>query len=391
MSRIPVLQFATEFRIGGTERHIVDLLRGLDASRFALQLACLRRSGELLDEIDSLGVPVEEYRIRGLFGLGTLRDQGRLVRQLRDHRIQLVHTYGFYPNVFALPAAYLASTPARVASVRDLGDLWTSWQRRVQKLACRLAHRVVVNAEAVRQRLISDGYPRERIRVIKNGIDLARFDANRRTGGLRRELGLGAGVPLVGVLSRLNPKKGVGVFVEAAAQLAAAFPEAVFLVVWDGGSRRELEGLTGRLGLGSRVRFTGFRRDVPAILSEMAVCVLPSLTEALPNVLLEAMAAGVPVVATRVGGNEEVVAHGITGLLVPPGKAEPLASALRVLLENPGRASEFGRAGRQRVRELFSFERMIRETESLYEELLEEVAHRKAFGRPGVRVEGSWS
>ncbi|PYQ10599.1 MAG: hypothetical protein DMH00_10625 [Acidobacteria bacterium] len=374
MSRIPVLQFATEFRIGGTERHIVDLLRGLDASRFALQLACLRRSGELLDEIDSLGVPVEEYRIRGLFGLGTLRDQGRLVRQLRDHRIQLVHTYGFYPNVFALPAAYLASTPARVASVRDLGDLWTSRQRRVQKLACRLAHRVVVNAEAVRQRLISDGYPRERIRVIKNGIDLARFDANRRTGGLRRELGLGAGVPLVGVLSRLNPKKGVGVFVEAAAQLAAAFPEAVFLVVGDGGSRRELEGLTGRLGLGSRVRFTGFRRDVPAILSEMAVCVLPS-----------------PVVATRVGGNEEVVAHGITGLLVPPGKAEPLANALRALLENPGRASEFGRAGRQRVRELFSFERMIRETESLYDELLEEVAHRKAFGRPVVRVEGSWS
>src|SRR5207249_9115782 len=182
------------------------------------------------------------------------------------------------------------------------------------------------------------------------------FDANRRTGGLRRELGLGAGVPLVGVLSRLNPKKGVGVFVEAAAQLAAAFPEAVFLVVGDGGSRRELEGLTGRLGLGSRVRFTGFRRDVPAILSEMAVCVLPSLTEALPNVLLEAMAAGVPVVATRVGGNEEVVAQGITGLLVPPGKAEPLANALRALLENPGRASEFGRAGRQRVRELFSFE-----------------------------------
>ena len=125
-----------------------------------------------------------------------------------------------------------------------------------------------------------------------------------------------------------------------------------------------------RLGIGGRVVFTGFRLDVPELLSEVAISVLPSLSEALPNVVLESMAAGVPVVATRVGGNPEVVEEGVTGLLVPPQDPAALAKAICRLLENPELASRYGRAGKQRIAEQFSLERMVRQTETLYLDLI---------------------
>jgi glycosyltransferase involved in cell wall biosynthesis len=165
--------------------------------------------------------------------------------------------------------------------------------------------------------------------------------------------------------------KGIQYFLDAAVILAERFPEARFLVVGDGESRRELEGHAGRLGLGRRVVFTGFRCDVPELLSEAEVCVLPSLSEGLSNALLESMAAGVPVVATRVGGNSEVVEDGLTGLLVPARNPAELAWATGRLLENKNLALSYGQAGMRRVQELFSMERSVRETEHLYERLLE--------------------
>lgn len=370
-SRVKLVQFTTLFAIGGTERHLVNLAQGLDPSRFELHFACLKRQGEFLSDIENLRAPVTEYGINSLYNRKAFQERLRFARYIRENHIQIVHTYNFYGNVFAIPAARLAGTPAIVASIRDTGAYLTSLQRRVQRLMCRAADRILVNAEAVRQWLIAERYPRQKIRVIPNGIDLARFGPRADGGHFRRELGLPPRAPLVAVLARLNPLKGVEDFLQAAPIIAGRFPQARFLIVGDGDSRRELEVSAARLGLHDRLVFTGFRADVPEVLSAVTVSVLPSLSEGFSNVVLESMAAGVPVVATTVGGNPEAVEDGVTGFLVPPRQPEALARAIGLLLENPQLAAQFGQAGRRRVTEHFSRDQMVRATERLYLDLLQ--------------------
>jgi L-malate glycosyltransferase len=393
---VKVLQFVNLFAIGGTERQVVNLAHGLDRSRFDLHFACFKRWGDFLADIEATGEPLAEYRIDSLYGGKTLRQQFRFARELRQSRVDIVHTYGFYPNVFAIPAARLAGARAVVASIRDTGDHLTAAQRGVQRLTCRLADAILVNAEAVKERLVEEGYGRDRITLISNGIRLSLFRSNRDD-RRRRELGVPPEAPLVAVFSRLTPLKGIEYFLEAAVIVAARFPQARFAVIGedqviqDGavvGSTysRGLAAYAASLGLGDRVTFTGFRLDVPELLAEVTVSVLPSLSEGLSNAVLESMAAGVPVVATAVGGNPEAVEDGVTGLLVPPRDVGSLARAISTLLEDRELAARLGRAGRQRVEERFSDERMVRDTENFYLSLLARKASRQRPSDPGVRT-----
>lgn len=369
--RLRLLEFLVDFRLGGTETQAVALATRLDPARFDVSLACMKRRGPLLDALRPRGIPCLEYPMPSLLSLAALAQGVRLARDLRRGRVQVVHAYGFYSNVFAVPAARLAGVPAVVASIRDMGDLWTPAQRRAQRIACRLADCVLVNAEAVRRQLVAEGYDPLKIAIVRNGVDLSRFAGASPKGRLRQELGLPAEAPLVAAISRLNPLKGIEYFLEAAAILAGRFPEARFLVAGEGAQREALEGRAERLGLGGRVAFLGARLDVPEILGEATVSVLPSLSEALSNVLIESMAAGVPVVATDVGGNPEVVEDGATGLLVPPCDGKALAWGIGALLEDPALAARMGRAARERALARFSIERMLRETGDLYTGLLQ--------------------
>jgi L-malate glycosyltransferase len=387
--RVRLLTFMTLFAIGGTERHVVSLADGLDYSRFDLQFGCLRRSGEFLTQLEARGLEVREYAVARLYGARTLGQQLRFAQHLRRQRIQIMHSYNFYPNVFAIPAARLARTPVVVASIRDTGAHLTQRQRKVQRLSCRLADHILVNAEAVRQWLTAEGYDPRRISVIRNGLDLSRFTPGE-DGSLRRELGIPEGAPIVAMLSRLSRMKGVEDFLDAAATVASRFEHVRFLVIGDNinpdGSayRRELEARAAQLGLASRVIFTGFRLDVPRLLSAVAVSVLPSLSEGLSNTILESMAAGAPVVATRVGGSAEALEDGVDGLLVPPRDPAALSRAIVWVLEHPEEARALGRRARARVAEEFSLARMIRETECLYTRLLESPARRKAVARISI-------
>jgi glycosyltransferase involved in cell wall biosynthesis len=370
---VPILQLVTNFKLGGTERHVTNLVRLLDRSRFDVRMACLGRFGEFLQSVEQDCGGVAEYPIRRLYGPATLRRQLQLAGDLRRRRIQVVHTYGFYANVFGLPAARLARVPLIVASIRDIGDHLSAGRRRLQRLACLLADGVLVNAEAVREHLVGEGFPSGKVTVIPNGINLGGFRSRPDPDALRRSLGLPAFGPLVTVVSRLNPMKGIEPFLEAAERIARRLPEARFLVVGDGepspgrtSYRARLEALAERPGLAGRVLFLGFRSDVADLLAASTVSVVPSLSEGLSNVLLESMAVGVPVVATRVGGNPEAVEHGVSGLLVAPGDASALAHAVVLLLEHPHLARCYGEAARQRVRDRFSDERMARATEDFY-------------------------
>jgi glycosyltransferase involved in cell wall biosynthesis len=368
--RLNVLQFVTLFGIGGTERQVLNLVQGLDMSRFGVEVACLKRWGALLPEIEATGVPITEYKTTSLYNHIAMWNQMRFLNHLRKGKVEIVHTYGFYSNVFGLPPARLAGAKV-LASIRDTGDHQTPMQKRVEKLYCRMADCVVTNAEAVRKRLTNEGYDAEKIVVIHNGIELARYARKPAELGLHRELGVPSNTPLVAVFARLNELKGIEYFLQAVAGLIERFDNVRFLIVGDGASRAPLEKYAGELGLNKHVVFLGFRLDVPTLLSEISVSVLPTLSEGLSNSLLESMAASVPVVATRVGGNPEVVQAGITGLLVPPRDAEALARAIGQFLEQPLIARKFGHAGRERVSQQFALEKMTRATAHLYEGLME--------------------
>jgi glycosyltransferase involved in cell wall biosynthesis len=370
-TRIRLLKMLTSFQIGGTERQVANLALGIHASRFDLHLACLRNKGELLRELESLDVPRPVFEIGRLYTPRTLWQGIRLVRYIKRHLIQIVHSYGFYPNVFAVPAARIAGASIIVASIRDRGDILTPVQRWIQKSVCRLADCILVNAEAIRDTLIGQGYCPDNIFVIRNGIVSSTPGRREKGAVLRQELGLPPSAPLVCVFSRLNSMKGVEYFIDAAALVAATFPEARFLIIGDGAKREELEARAKRLGLEQRVTFTGFRTDVPELLREAAISVLPSLSEGLSNSLLEAMASGVPVIAASVGGNPEIIEHDVSGLLVPARDSTALAAAISSLLHDPRLAARFGEAGRRRVAEVFSLERSVGEVESLYERLVE--------------------
>jgi glycosyltransferase involved in cell wall biosynthesis len=289
--------------------------------------------------------------------------------------VQIVHAYSFYGNVFATPPAKLAGVPVVIASIRDLGAYLTPKQATVQRYVCRLADCVLVNADAVREWLISEGYNPAKIVVIRNGVDLGRFSAPGQPAQLRAKLGVPSDTPLVAVVSRLNRLKGLEQFLEAAGLIAPRFPDARFLIVGetpphDPNYLDQLKSLAERLGILDRVIFTGLRSDVPMLLASVSVAVMPSLNEALSNSLLESMAAGAPVVATRVGGTPEALVDGQTGLLVPPADVRSLASSIARLLETPALAAQLGLAARQLIAERFSIARMTATTSRLYEELL---------------------
>jgi glycosyltransferase involved in cell wall biosynthesis len=366
---------------GGTENQFMALGRLLNPSRFDLEFACLRRWGGFVRELDERGIPLHEYGISTFFSANAVAQQAKLARYVRRNRVDIVHTYNFYGNVFGILPARAAGAPVVVASIRDRGVYLTPMQQRVQRLICRLADRILVNAEAVKRWLIAQGFDAARIVVIPNGVELGRFERRPDIERIRMELGVPSASRLVAVVSRLNRLKGIEHFLEAAAIVGNRFPDARFLVVGDTNPHDRpyfsvLTGLAERLGISSRVIFTGVRTDVPDLLAATAVSVLPSLNEALSNVLLESMAAGAPVVATRVGGTEEAVEDGVNGLLVPPSDPGALALGIDRLLADPALAARLSHAGRQSIRDRFSMDRMVDATERLYASLLEARGHR---------------
>jgi glycosyltransferase involved in cell wall biosynthesis len=245
----------------------------------------------------------------------------------------------------------------------------TWWTRRVSRWAHGRSSHTIAVSTPIRRRLIEkDRVPPDRVSLIPNAVIPAPDDPPNLSGtlpdGWLEE-------PLVGVVARLQPEKGVATFLKAAALVSKASPGARFLVVGDGPLREELRDLVGRLGVEDRVRFLGYRTEARALIRLLDVLVVPSLTEGSPLIVLEAMAAGVPVVASAVGGVPDQARHGEEGLLVPPGDPEALAGAMDELLRDPRRARRLGAAGRRRTENGFSHETLVRRIEGVYRAVLE--------------------
>ena len=384
-----LLKFVTLFAVGGTERQFVNLAVSLDRSKVDVRFGCLRKWGQLVETVEDQGIAIDDYGVTSFRSPRAVRAQLRLARDIRRNRIDVVHSYNFYANVFAIPAAKLAGARV-VASIRDMGAYLSPMQKRMQRFACRFADHILVNAEAIREWLVSDGYDAERITVIPNGIDMTRFRSREEWTSIREELGVAEDTPLAGYVGRIERRKGLEDLLAAAAIIVrdnAAVRFVIAGVANDANYMTAIEDLASSLGIRDRVLFIGYRDDVPRVLSQLSVSVLPSLSEGLSNTLLESMAAGAPMVATRVGGSAEAMRDGENGLLIEPSDPQSLAGAIKTLLHDSALASRLGSAARQTIVDRFSMSRMVERTTHLYEHLAG--LRSSVVGRGGLDAQGS--
>lgn len=348
---------------GGTERQFVEMTRALRADRVPVHLGCVRNTGAFADGLGELA----EFRLGGsLYGWQSVRSRWRLRRHLRKLGVAVAHAFDFYANLTLVPAARLAGVPAVIGSHRQLGDLLSTAQFQAQLAAFRMCDRVVCNSRAAADRLLQAGLPERKVVVIGNALPSEAFAETApvldRTGGTVR----------IGMIARMNAEyKNHRGFLRAAKLVSEKFPACEFVLVGDGPLRPELEGKVAQLGLAERVRFLGDRRDIAAVLASLDVSVVASASESLSNVMLESMAAAVPVVATAVGGNTEIGSDD-RALLVPANDDCALADGMARMARDAALRSSVARAAREFVRSNFSVERVAWQYENLYAEVLAE-------------------
>jgi glycosyltransferase involved in cell wall biosynthesis len=353
---IPIAFVLCSFDAGGTEHQMTELIRRIDPRLFAVHVAALSGRGSLRSRVEGTW-PIAEFPVTSLKSPTLLRQMWGFAAWLRARDVQVVQACDFYANVFALPAAALARVPVRVGARRDVFiPERTPGQELLQRISYQFAHQVVANSSAAADRLIEEGVPDWRIANIANGIDLSRFAAPAATAHRR----------VVTTVANLRPGKGHDVLLKAAARVVRRIPDVQFRIVGDGSRRQELERQAAALRISAQVAFLGHRDDVPAVLHGSDLFAFPSFMEASPNAVIEAMAAGLPIVATRAGGIPEVIEHERNGLLVPPGDDRALAAAILRLIERPQQASELAEAARRTVESRFSFDRMVGEFQALF-------------------------
>jgi glycosyltransferase involved in cell wall biosynthesis len=372
--RMRVLHLVDTLNVGGTENQLVQLALRMQETGHRVTVGCLRAEGSLLQVLQQADIPVVEFRKgKTLLCFNGARQLLRLTAFLRNGRFDVVHAHDLWANLLGVPAGRLARIPVVVSSRRYLADLewYTPWRNRVVRFIYRLSTRVIVNSKAVQERLVGgDHLTADKILVLYNAVDVERFTRARRN---REKLlpNMAERSKVIAVLANMySPVKGHACLISAARIVCKSEPDTFFLLIGDGSERSALETQAREAGLDENIVFVGPRTDVPELLACCDLSVLPSEAEGFPNALLESMAAGLPVVATAVGGSKEVIDNGTNGLLVPPGNPEALARAILHLIREPRLAKNLGDAGQKDMRRHFSFDRLIADLEQLYKEPL---------------------
>ena len=330
---------------------------------------------------ESRGItPVVVPDMRGQAALkpGDVRALRQILAVIRDVRPHIVHTHTAKAGFLGRAAARLGGVPIVVHTYHGhvlsgyYGPVMNQALRRMEQALAWATDRLVAVSGQVRDDLVRFGVARrDRIAVIPLGLDLAPFlEADRLRGEFRAELGLPAGAPLVGIVGRIFPIKNHRLFIDAAARVAATRGDARFVVVGDGSLRPEIEKQAIERGIGGRVIFTGWRQNLARICADLDLLVVSSDNEGTPVSAIEAMAAGRPVVATRVGGLVDLIEDGATGRLVPPRDPDALAQAIGSLLDDPDARAAMGEAARRSAGERFRAERLVADVERLYEQLI---------------------
>lgn len=359
--------------IGGTELNAVRTAARLDRSRVDLHVVCLQEDGPLVSRYAAAGVPVHHLPLSNLYGSDAIRKGRELGRWLQAGGFDILHAHDIYSNVFGVFWGRLAGLRT-IASRRWWEGFTQLHWRAATRLGHRLADAVLANSAAVGELLRQEGVPARKIVIVNNFLDEHAFEGPADVLELRAELGLLPAHKVIGVVANLLPVKDHATLLRAFASLESDPTDLRLVLVGDGGERAALEGLAGELEIADRVVFAGRRANNPNLHHIFDISVLCSVSEGLPNSILEAMAAARPVVATAVGAAADAVVHGETGLLVPPANPARLGEAIDSLLRDRGRAEAMGVAGKHRAHALYSPESALGELEALYTRLAPRVS-----------------
>jgi L-malate glycosyltransferase len=366
-----VLFLVDTLELGGTETQMVQLAIRLQARGHRIIVGCLHPGGVLAESLYRAGIRVVEFpKIGSLLSVQGLYQMLRLTQYLRRSQFDVMHAHDLWANLMGVPCAYLAGTRVIISSQRDLGHLswYTPIRTKVIRKIHRLANRVVANSTAVRDILVKNfRVPTEHVQVVRNGVDIEKFE---RVQADKRKIfpGLQDDARLALVVANMRSTvKGHSDLIKAAKRICGEVPEIRFVLVGEGEERTKLEQQVRDAGLANHFVFLGGRQDIPELLACAELSILPSRAEGLPNVILEAMAAGLPVIATRVGGTPEIIEDGVSGLLVPSQDPYALGEAILALLRDRNKAARIGRTAQERIRASFSFERAVSEIETVYE------------------------
>lgn len=353
---------------GGLERTVVDLIASQRDAGHECRVICLFKLGLLARELLASGVRVDACGKRPGLDLRALRRARALIRQSPD---AVIHTHNAMAHYYAVLASLGLPVKCRINTRHGMGGRTRSGRQEwLYRQSLRGTDYAVAVCEAARQRFAADGmHPRRALLAVPNGIRLERFrpadDVARQS--LVAELGLPTGSRIIGTVGRLQPVKDHALLLRAFAKVRVQVPEAALVIVGDGPLRAALEAQAEQAGLSDALRFMGDRHDVPRLLTGMEVFALTSTSEGYSVALLEACASSLPIVATDVGGNREIVRHGINGRLVPSGDTAAIATALIALLRGGEQAAAMGRAGYAWAQAEASFRTMAERYHGLYD------------------------
>lgn len=373
VSPIPVAQVVYALAIGGSETLARRLALGLMRRRYACSLYAVHDDGPLADLLKADGIPCRAFSRKGKWDAGPFLE---LVRQFRADGTKVVHTH----HLSQLLYGGLAGRWAGCRVIHTEHEYYTLTRPRSQQLLrvlTRLADRVTAVAEPVRNFLEGTvGIPASKLITIQNGVDICRYEEavphNRDQWDLKNN------DVIICCVGRLSLEKGHTVLLRAFRKVISRHPLVRLALIGEGEERERLQHLAADLNIQHFVRFLGLRADVPEVLAACDLFALPSIQEGLPMVILEALAAGKAVIASEVGAIPDVIRHGATGLLVPPGDVDALADALCLLIEDEGARQRLGQSGRELVREAYDFERTVQQYDDLYQSVLEKAGMLRA-------------
>jgi len=369
---IPVLLLARELGQGGSERQLAEIAMALDPSRFSVHVGCFHPQGFRSAELAGEGIPIVHFPVHSLQSFSAVRGAWQLGKYIRRNQIRLVHAFDTPMNCFAVPAARAFRAPVVLSSQRASRRLSSRAEQFVLRLTDHLVDAVVVNCEAMRRHMMEDeGVRTERLRTCYNGLDTSRF----RPLPKQRPAALEGASLVLGVVCALRPEKGLPTLVEAFAKVVSGDRSDLrsgirLAIVGSGSMLGRLQQMSVDLGIQDRCHFEPSTADVTPWLRAMDIFILPSLSEALSNSLMEAMGCGCAVVASAVGGNPELISDGTNGLLFQAGNAAELADRLERLIVNDDLRTRFGAESSNRVRQHFSREASVHRMEEIYDELL---------------------
>ncbi len=352
---------------GGSERQLTEIVTGLDRNLFAPHVAVLRPGGARLDELRAAGIPAVCFPLQSFTSPSLLSAAWGLTRYLRRHRIELVHSFDVPANVFMVPVARASRTPVVLSSQRAFRSLTPKKYSPLVRLSDRLVDGIVVNCRALERHLISEeNVPASMIRLCYNGINTQVFERRPR----ERPRELAGADPVVGIVCALRPEKDLPTLVRAFALARNQHPRMRLVIVGSGEMLGPLLQLSEELGQREHCVFVPSTAEVPQWLSSIDIFVLPSISEALSNSLMEAMACGCAPVASNIGGNGELVEHGERGLLFRAGDAEELALHLSTLAADEALRRRYAEASRLFIQENFSLASSVGRMTEIYLEAM---------------------